>query len=113
MTDLEIKFLHRLMARDAIVWAQRMGLPKASLGRAALGGHETAKVLAEWRAELRGAGPQQADRDYLNGKANENRTSGEHLPDNTSTTYSVAGTSQKEVPNSRSPDPAERSTFEQ
>ena len=45
------------MVKDAAVWAARTGLPKASLGRAALSGHEAAKVLSEWRAALRGRRP--------------------------------------------------------
>jgi hypothetical protein len=44
MSDLEIKFLRRLMARDAAIWAQRNN-------QKLLGGRETAQVLAEWQAD--------------------------------------------------------------
>jgi hypothetical protein len=49
MTDLEIKYLRRLMAKDAAVWAQHHGqaLPRS-------GEHEAATVLREWRAEQHG-----------------------------------------------------------
>jgi hypothetical protein len=55
MSDLEIKFLRRLMAQDAVIWASHSG-------HKLLGGRETAQVLAEWRAEQRGltAGSSQA-----------------------------------------------------
>jgi hypothetical protein len=49
MTETEIKFLRRLMARDAAIWAARNGLALPRPGE-----HEAAKVLAEWRGEQRG-----------------------------------------------------------
>ena len=47
MTDLEIKFLRRLMARVAVMWAGRNG-------HKLLGGYEAMEVLREWQAEQRG-----------------------------------------------------------
>ena len=47
MSDLAVKYLRRLMARDAIIWAQRTG-------QKLLGGREAVQVLAEWQAEQRG-----------------------------------------------------------
>jgi hypothetical protein len=46
--DLEIKFLRRLMAKDAAIWAHHNGvaLPRS-------GEHEAATVLREWHVEQR------------------------------------------------------------
>jgi hypothetical protein len=47
MSDLGVKYLRRLMVRDAVVWANRHG-------QKLLGGYEAMEVLREWRAEQRG-----------------------------------------------------------
>ena len=47
MTDLEILFVRRLMARDAAIWTQRGSGQK-------LLAHGAARVLAEWRDEQYG-----------------------------------------------------------
>jgi hypothetical protein len=59
--DLEIKFLRRLMARDAAIWAARHGtaLPsdrityRNGVAQPLPSGHEAITVLAEWHSELR------------------------------------------------------------